>query len=167
MNTQVTAPDYFSAYRITSVTRPNMPAGLRTGFGQFTRQVLEQADAEDFGFYADDFFKSMRGDQLTTEEFMLQGGDGRDTWFDIKPIVPIPGDDPRDLLDEEDDDRWGQCMRCERNLTESEAALNDTCEGCRPIVYAEHAAKQERLAEEAEERRRYPEESDDDYDERY
>lgn len=82
---------------------------------------------------------------------------------------PVVEDDPHHACIElllsvadEEDRRWGQCMRCGSNLTESEFALNDTCEGCRPIVYAEWESNQERLAEEAAERRMYPEESDDD-----
>jgi hypothetical protein len=83
---------------------------------------------------------------------------------------PVVEDDPHhscirrllSLTDDEEDGRWGQCMRCKGNLTESEVALNDICESCRPVVYAEWVSNQERLVEEAAERRMYPEESDDD-----
>jgi hypothetical protein len=161
-----TATQQFSVYRIHSVTRPTVGVGLLQGFGTHSRQDLEALTAEDLNFYVDEFLMKSRGDERHTEQFILQGSNSLDgPWEDIKPIVPLLGDDPRDLLDEEDDDRWGQCMRCNRNLTESEAALNDTCEGCRPVVYEEWEANQERLAEETAEARRYPEVSDDDDDE--
>jgi len=85
---------------------------------------------------------------------MLQASNSVDgPWEDIIAIVPLPGD-PSDMLgDEDDDDRWGQCLRCKRNLTESEAALNDVCEGCRPEYFEDRQAEQDRQAEEAAEAR--------------
>ncbi len=64
-------------------------------------------------------------------------------------------------LDEVD---YGTCTQCECPLEESEFAIGDICEGCRPQFMENWEANQERLAEEAAERRRYPEESDDDKD---
>jgi hypothetical protein len=157
-----TATQQFSIHRLQSVTRPGYDVGLRLCFSRCTREELEALTAEGINFYVDDFLMKSRGEERYTEQFMLQGGNSlQGPWEDIKLIVPLPGDDPRNLLDEEDDDRWGQCMRCGSNLTESEAALNDSCEGCRPTVYADWEANQERLAEDAAERRRYPETSDD------
>ncbi len=144
----------FSVYRIHSVSRPNLGVGLLQGFGRFTRSGLEGITADSIGFYVEDSLMQSRADERYTEQFMLQAGNSlAGPWEDIKPIVPLPGEDPRDLLNEKDNDRWGQCMRCDRNLTESEAALNDTCEGCRPEVYQDWEANQERLAEEAAEAR--------------
>jgi|GEM_PF-1944362 len=151
-----TAPQTFRVFRIQSVTRPNLGVGMLTGFGEHTRPELEALTAEGIGFYIDDDLMKSRGDERHTEEFMLQAGNSLDgPWEDIQPITPAPGHNPYDDLDEEDDDRWGKCIRCERNLTESEYALNDTCEGCRPVVYAAWESEQERLAEERADARRY------------
>lgn len=145
-----TVPQTFSAYRIHSVTRPNVGVGLLQGFGPKTRQELEAFTAEDLGFYVDEFLMRSRGDERHTEQFMLQASNSLDgPWEDVISIVPLPGD-PDDMFDDEDeDDRWGQCLRCQRNLTESEAALNDVCEGCRPEHFEEWQNEQDRLAEEA------------------
>ena len=64
------------------------------------------------------------------------------------------GTAPDNAFDEEDEDGcWGQCMSCQRDLTENEYALNDVCEDCRPEYLEEWQAKQDRLAEEAAEAR--------------
>lgn len=148
-----TATQRFRVYRIHSVTRPNVGAGLLQGFGSFTREQLEAVEPEGIGFYLEDLIE-YRDDECRTEQFMLQGSNSLDgPWEDIKPIVPASGEDPYNFVDEEDDDRWGQCLRCRRNLTESEAALNDVCEGCRPEYYEEWQNEQDRLAEEAAEAR--------------
>lgn len=148
-----TATQQFSVYRVHSVTRPNVGVGLLQGFGRKTRQELEAFTAESLGFYIEDLVE-YRDDECRTERFMLQGSNSLDgPWEDIKSIMPLPGQDPRNLLDEEDDDRWGQCLRCACNLTESEAALNDVCEGCRPEYFEEWQNEQDRLAEEAAEAR--------------
>lgn len=150
-NTTVTQT--FRIYRIHSVTRPNVGVGLLQGFGSFSRQQLEAFTAEDCGFYVDEFLMRSRGDERHAEQFLLQASNSLDgPWEDIISIVPLPGD-PDDMFDEDDDDRWGQCLRCTRNLTESEAALNDVCEGCRPEYLEEWQNEQDRLAEEAAEAR--------------
>lgn len=147
--------------RTHSVTRPTLAAGMLICTGSFNRATLEAFTAEDIGFYRDERLMRLRGEERHTERFMFQASHSLDgPWEDIKLIVPLPGD-PDDMFDEEDDDRWGQCLRCKRNLTESEAALNDVCEGCRPQVYEEWQNDQDRLAEEGEEARRSPEASDD------
>ncbi len=151
-NTVVT--QMFSVFRIHSVTRPNVDVGLLQGFGRKTRQELEAFTAESLGFYVDEFLMRSRGDERHTEQFMLQASNSlKGPWEDIMPIVPLPGD-PDDMFDnDDDDDRWGQCLRCKHNLTESEAALNHVCDGCRPKHSEEWQKKQDRLAEEAAEAR--------------
>ena len=57
---------------------------------------------------------------------------------------------------------YGMCMRCGRELEESEFAIGDVCEGCRPQFFEDWDSEQERRAEALAEARRYPEESDDD-----
>lgn len=148
-----TATQQFSVYRIHSVTRPNVGVGLLQGFGRKTRQELEALTAEDLGFYIDEFLMRSRGRDRHYEEFVLQGSDSLDgPWEDIKSIVPLSGEVPDDLLDEEDN-RWGQCRRCKRNLTENEASVSVHCDDCGVAAYEEWEANQERLAEEAAEAR--------------
>ena len=149
-----TTTQHFRAYRIHSVTRPSVDVGLLQGFGSFSRKQLETFTAESLGFYVDEFLMRSRGEERHTEQFMLQASNSfHGPWEDIIPIVPLPGD-PDDMFDyEDDDDRWGQCLRCKCNLTESEAALNDVCEGCRPKYFEEWQNDQDRLAEEAAEAR--------------
>jgi hypothetical protein len=149
-----TATQQFRVFRIHPATRPEVGVGMLQGLQSKTRAQLEALIAEDLGFYVDGFLMTLRGEARHSEQFMLQGGNSLDgPWEDIKFIVPAPGDEPRDLLDEEDDDRWGQCLRCSGNLTESEYALNDVCEGCRPAATEEWEAEQARLAEAAAEAR--------------
>jgi hypothetical protein len=149
-----TATQQFSVYRIHSVTRPNVGVGLLQGFGHFTREQLETFTADALGFYIDESLMRCRGDERHAEQFVLQASDSvNGPWEDIIIIVPAPGDPDYMLYDEDDDDRWGQCLRCKRNLTESEVALNDVCEGCRPEYFEEWQANQDRLAEQAAEAR--------------
>jgi len=148
-----TVTQQFSVYRIHSVTRPNVGVGLLQGFGSFSRQELETFTAESLSFYVDEFLMRSRGDERHTEQFMLQASSSLDgPWEDIVSIVPLPGD-PDDMVDEDDDDRWGQCMRCTGNLTESEASVGDVCQGCHPAHLEEWQNEQDRLAEEAAEAR--------------
>jgi len=146
----------FRVYRIISTTEPNNMNSLLTGFGSFSRVALEALEPENIGFYADDLAEH-RGEQSRTEQFMLQGGDSLDgPWADIKPFQPAAGSDDSEPY-------FGECSNCSGELTESEDALGTICDSCRPEVYEQRELNQERLAEEAAERRRYPEESDDDY----
>ena len=108
-----TTTQHFRAYRIHSVTRPSVDVGLLQGFGSFSRKQLETFTAESLGFYVDEFLMRSRGEERHTEQFMLQASNSsHGPWEDIIPIVPLPGD-PDDMFDyEDDDDRWGQCLRC-------------------------------------------------------
>lgn len=58
---------------------------------------------------------------------------------------------------------YGKCTECDNNLSESEYAIGDVCDGCRPAYLARWEQEQEAEAERLAEARRYPEESDDDY----
>lgn len=143
----IPVPQLYGSYRIHSITRPGVGAGLPiafagTGRRGFTREQLEALDAEALGFYIDGFQMEGRGDERYTEEFVLQGALGldRDTWETIKPIIPLAGEDPNEYDDDSDD-------------------FDDS-----PEAHEKWQNRQDALAEEAEERRRYPEESDDDYD---
>ena len=148
----ITATQRFSVYRIHSVTRPTVGVGLLQGFGSYSRLQLESTTPEIIGFYVDSFLMRARGDERHTEQFLLQASNSLSgPWEDIISIVPLPGD-PDDLFND-DDDHWGKCMCCNRNLTESEAALNDVCESCRPDFFEDWQNNQERLAEEAVEAR--------------
>lgn len=59
---------------------------------------------------------------------------------------------------------YGKCIRCKRDLEESEFVLGDACDGCRSILLQEWEDEQDALAEARDEARRYPEHSDDDDD---
>ena len=151
----------FGQYRIVSKTRPNLGVGMRHGFAGagrsgFTREQLVELSAAALGFYMDDFLMQKRGDERHQEEFVLQGGINDREWVDIKPIIPIAGEDLREP-------DFGKCMRCNAPLEESEFAIGDVCDGCREAFMEEWEAQQEAAAEEAAEARRYPEVSDDDY----
>jgi hypothetical protein len=151
----------FATYRTQSVARPNVTAGMLEGYAvmsgksHFTRAELEARTAETMGFYADRLFLQMRGEEARSEKFVLQGLQDGGDWIDIKPIAPIEGENPNEP-------DFGNCMRCGSPLEESEYAIGDVCDGCRPQYMKDWKANQERLAEEAAEHRRYPEESDDD-----
>ncbi|MDB5185093.1 MAG: hypothetical protein JWN38_901 [Candidatus Saccharibacteria bacterium] len=80
------APHLFDRYRVVSATTFSLPAGLEprlAPFGPgFTLDHLQQLDAATIGLYVDEH-------QLH-ERFILQGGNGPDTWKDIKPLSPLP-----------------------------------------------------------------------------
>lgn len=57
---------------------------------------------------------------------------------------------------------FGECAECGQDLEESEFAIGNVCDGCMPAFMENFDARQEAAAEEAAERRMYPEESDDD-----
>jgi hypothetical protein len=125
-------PQTFDEWRVQSLTCPDDHAGLLMGFAggrQLTREVLEQWDAESIGFYLDEFLVQMRGEQVVDEQFVLQGGFRYGGWVTIKPIVPIPGEDPHA-------DDFGQCKGCNRDLIESEHALGYLCEDCLANAHA-------------------------------
>lgn len=158
-----TATQQFNVWRLCSVDRPDTMVGMIQGFGSRTREQLEAITPEALGFYVDDSLMQSRGEERHTEQFVLQGGTSLDgPWVDIKPIAPLPGSD----MSEPD---YGNCTECGRALESSEYAIGDICDGCRPAYMEAWESDQEASAEAAAERQRYPEESDDDYeeDERY
>ena len=57
---------------------------------------------------------------------------------------------------------FDNCTECGHELEESESVISDICDGCRPAFLESWEAQQDAAAEEATERRRFPEESDDD-----
>ncbi len=82
-------------------------------------------------------------------------------------LVPIPLKSDSIELDESSEIDFGKCTECGSGLEESEFAIGDICDGCRPAFMESWEARQEAEAEEAAERRRYPEESDDDFEDDY
>ena len=77
-------------------------------------------------------------------------------------LVPIPL--KSDLIKPDEPINFGKCMQCGHDLEENEFAIGDICDSCRPAFMEDWEARQDAEAEEAEERRRYPEESDDDFE---
>ena len=77
-------------------------------------------------------------------------------------LLPIPL-----KSDEQSNIDFGKCTQCWHDLEENEFAIGAICDGCRPAFMARREARQEAEAEEAAERRRYPEESDDDLEPSY
>jgi hypothetical protein len=138
--------DYFRVFRVISTTRPDFQVGLLTSFGASSRASLEALDPEDIGFYVEDLVEH-RDEEARTEQFMLQGSNSLDgPWEDIKSFQPAAGSD-------ESEPDFGKCMRCGAALEESEFAIGDACDGCRPTMIQEWEDKQDRLAEEAAEAR--------------
>ena len=82
-------------------------------------------------------------------------------------LVPIPLKSDSVEPDEQSDINFGKCTQCGHGLEENEFAIGAICDGCRPAFMARREARQEAEAEEAAERRRYPEESDDDLEPSY
>jgi hypothetical protein len=65
-------------------------------------------------------------------------------------------------IEEISDGIFGQCTQCGHDLEENEFAISDICDSCRPAFMEAWESRHEAAQEEAEERRMYPEESDDD-----
>jgi hypothetical protein len=82
-------------------------------------------------------------------------------------LVPIPLISDPSGSDESSEIDFGKCTECGHDLEENEFAIGNVCDSCMPAFMASFDARQEAEAEEAAERRMFPEESDDDqYDER-
>ena len=82
-------------------------------------------------------------------------------------LVPIPLKSDFIEPDESSEIDFGKCTECGSALEGSEFAIGNICDGCRPAFIEIWKARQEAEAEEAAERRRYPEESDDDFEDDY
>ena len=77
-------------------------------------------------------------------------------------LVPIPLQPESSSDVDFDNIDFGKCTECGHNLEEDEFAIGDICDSCRPAFMEAWEARHEAKREEAAERQRYPEESDDD-----
>ena len=81
-------------------------------------------------------------------------------------LVPVPLISESIEPDESSEIDFGKRKGCEQPLEESEFAIGNICDDCRPDFEAHEEARFQAEQEEAAERIMFPEESDDDWEEK-
>lgn len=154
--------DFYTQWRVHSLTRPEDHTGLPGSSSRLNHSELEKLKVL---FYIDDPDMVHRGLERDKEHYILHASCDGKTWVYIREVNPLPGVNP-DTPDydeyyeyeDEVDDRWGKCSRCDGNLTESENALGYLCVPCRDDEEEEYEA----LKEYEYDTRLFPEDRDDD-----